>query len=51
MCEFHKYDFTKYKGEQSLIKIARNLVDYEAGNIILNSAMNIEKKCLQINLF
>ena len=29
LSEFHDYDFTKYKGEQRLNKIARNLVDYE----------------------
>ena len=31
LCEFHDYDFYKYKGKQPLNKIARNLVDYEAG--------------------
>jgi len=41
LSEFHNYDFTKYKGEQRLNKIARNLVDYEAGKIILDTAMGI----------
>ena len=41
LCEFHKYDFTKYKGEQPVLKMARNLVDYEAGLTIYNTAMNI----------
>jgi DNA (cytosine-5)-methyltransferase 1 len=39
--EFHDYDFSKYKGEQLLLKIARNLVDYEAGLTIYNTAMGI----------
>lgn len=41
LCEFHNYDFNKYKGSQSVIKIARNLVDYEAGKTILETAMGI----------
>lgn len=44
LCEFHNYDFTQYKGEQSVIKIARNLVDYEAGKTILDTAMGIMRK-------
>jgi DNA (cytosine-5)-methyltransferase 1 len=40
-CEFHDYDFRKYKGEQRLDKIARNLVDYEAGRTIFETAYNI----------
>lgn len=44
LCEFHNYDFTKYKGEQSVLKMARNLVDYEAGLTILNTAMGIITK-------
>ena len=39
--EFHNYDFKKYKGKQSRQKIARNLVDYEAGKTILDTAMGI----------
>jgi DNA (cytosine-5)-methyltransferase 1 len=44
LCEFHEYDFTKYKGEQRIDKIARNLVDYEAGLTIFNTAMGIIQK-------
>ena len=41
LCEFHDYDFTQYKGDQPMLKIARNLVDYEAGKTILDTAMGI----------
>jgi len=44
LCKFHDYDFRKYKGEQSTVKMARNLVDYEAGRTILETALNIVKK-------
>jgi DNA (cytosine-5)-methyltransferase 1 len=44
LCEFHDYDFTKYKGTQSVLKMARNLVDYEAGKTILDTAMGIIHK-------
>lgn len=43
-CDFHDYDFYKYKGEQRRDKIARNLVDYEAGRTILETALGIIKK-------
>ena len=43
-CIFHDYDFRKYKGTQSVQKMARNLVDYEAGKTILETALNIYKK-------
>jgi len=43
LCKFHKIDLTSYKGEQSLVKIGRNLVDYEAGLTIFNTARNIFK--------
>lgn len=43
-CEFHDYDFRKYKGKQPVNKIARNLVDYEAGKTILETAMGIIRK-------
>ncbi len=43
LCAFHDYDFTKYKGEQRIDKIARNLVDYEAGRTILDTVMGIER--------
>ena len=39
--EFHNFDFTKYKGEQLVLKIARNLVDYEAGKTIFATAMGV----------
>lgn len=44
LCEFHDYDFKQYKGEQSVVKMARNLVDYDAGKTILETALNIVKK-------
>ena len=44
LCKFHDYNFRKYKGEQSITKIARNLVDYEAGKTILDIAMGIIQK-------
>lgn len=43
LCGFHDYDFYKYKGTQRRDKIARNLVDYEAGRTILESAIGIIK--------
>lgn len=43
-CEFHNYDFYKYKGEQRVDKIARNLVDYEAGKTILETALGLINK-------
>ena len=42
--KFHNYNFTKYKGNQLVLKIARNLVDYEAGKTILETAIGIIKK-------
>ena len=52
-CKFHDYDFRKYKGKQRLDKIARNLVDYEAGKTILDTALGILNKPQpnQIELF
>lgn len=41
LSKFHDYDFRKYKGEQRMDKIARNLVDYEAGLAIFNKARGI----------
>lgn len=38
--KFHEYDFNLYNGEQSKIKVARNLVDYEAGLTIFQCATN-----------
>ena len=50
---FHDYDFRKYKGEQSRVKMARNLVDYEAGKTILDTYLGIKKSknVLQTTLF
>ena len=42
--KFHKYDFTKYKGKQPILKMARNLVDYEAGKTIFETALGIITK-------
>jgi DNA (cytosine-5)-methyltransferase 1 len=44
LSEFHDYDFTKYKGTQRNDKIARNLVDYEAGRTIFQTALGIIRK-------
>lgn len=41
LCDFHDYDFTKYQGKQPRNKMARNLVDYEAGKTILETACGI----------
>jgi DNA (cytosine-5)-methyltransferase 1 len=41
LCKFHEIDLTTYAGSQSKIKIARNLVDYEAGKTILSVALEI----------
>ena len=41
LCKFHEIDLTSYKGEQSLVKIGRNLVDYEAGKTILDTAIGV----------
>jgi len=53
LSDFHNYDFRKYKGKQPINKIARNLVDYEAGKTIFECAQGIynNKKSTQINLF
>lgn len=44
LCIFHDYDFRKYKGEQRVDKMARNLVDYEAGRTIFETALGIIRK-------
>lgn len=53
LIEFHGYDFTKYKGEQRIDKVARNLVDFEAGKTILETALNIQRsrKITQTTIF
>jgi DNA (cytosine-5)-methyltransferase 1 len=42
-CAFHDFDFYKYKGNQRTDKIARNLVDFEAGKTIFETALGIIK--------
>jgi len=44
LCEFHEIDISSYKGSQRKDKIARNLVDYEAGKTILETALGIITK-------
>jgi DNA (cytosine-5)-methyltransferase 1 len=44
LSKFHDYDFNKYKGNQRLNKIARNLVDYEVGRTIFETYLGIERK-------
>ena len=53
LCEFHDYDFYKYKGKQPINKMARNLVDYEAGKTIFQTALGIieSKNTKQTSLF
>tara|TARA_R110002020_G_scaffold201275_1_gene403828 strand:- start:207 stop:851 length:645 start_codon:yes stop_codon:yes gene_type:complete len=52
-CVFHDYNFRNYKGKQTIQKIARNLVDYEAGKTILDTVLGIEQNlnAEQIKLF
>ena len=53
LSSYHDYDFRKYKGKQSVRKMARNLVDYEAGRTIFEIALGIvsKKQSNQIELF
>jgi len=53
LCEFHDYDFYQYKGKQPTNKMARNLVDYEAGKKILDTVLGIivKENVNQMNLF
>ena len=53
LCKFHEIDLSSYKGDQRKDKIARNLVDYEAGKTILQVAMDIYESSnkKQMNLF
>ena len=44
LSKFHDYDFYKYKGKQRIDKIARNLVDYEVGKTIFETALGIINK-------
>lgn len=53
LCNFHQIDLSDYKGEQSKIKMARNLVDYEAGKTIFETALGIINKSntIQTSIF
>ena len=53
LSKFHDYDFKKYKGKQRMDKMARNLVDYEVGKTILDTALGIvrQKNQEQTSLF
>jgi DNA (cytosine-5)-methyltransferase 1 len=52
LSNFHNFEFRQYKGKQPLNKIARNLVDYEAGKTIFQTLLDIkENKTEQIGLF
>ena len=52
LSKYHDYNFRKYKGTQSIGKIARNLVDYEAGKTIFETALGIiNNKTEQTKLF
>ena len=44
LCEFHKINISTYKGIQRKDKIARNLVDYEAGKTIFETMLGIVRK-------
>jgi len=44
LCNFHEINLTSYKGEQPKMKLAKNLVDYEAGRTILETALGIIRK-------
>lgn len=39
--DFHEFNFYNYKGKQRIDKIARNLVDYEVGKTIFETALGI----------
>lgn len=45
--KFHDIDLSTYKGKQRTDKIARNLVDYEAGKTIFATALNIQLQSKQ----
>jgi len=51
--DFHQIDLSTYKGKQRKDKIARNLVDYEAGRTIFETYLGIERKknVNQVNIF
>jgi len=41
LCDFHGINLSSYKGSQRKMKVARNLVDYEAGKTILDKAIQV----------
>ena len=41
LSNYHDYNFRKYKGKQRTDKIARNLVDYQAGRIIFETMLGM----------
>lgn len=51
--KFHEIDLSTYKGEQRTDKMARNLVDYEAGRTIFETALGIirKKDIRQVSIF
>ena len=53
LSKYHNYDFYKYKGKQDIRKMARNLVDYEAGKTIFETVLGIvnNNDTNQINIF
>jgi len=54
LCKFHNFDFYKYNGKQNRRKMARNLVDYQAGKTIFEAARGIivnQKNTNQSKLF
>lgn len=48
---FHDINLENYNGEQSKLKIGRNLVDYEVGKSILEAALNVAPKRVIGSLF
>jgi DNA (cytosine-5)-methyltransferase 1 len=42
--KFHNIDLISYNGKQEKVKIARNLVDYEAGRTIFETMLGIVRK-------
>lgn len=44
LCKFHNIDLSNYNGNEDIEKIARNLVDYEAGKTIFATALGIINK-------
>jgi DNA (cytosine-5)-methyltransferase 1 len=44
LCKIHEINVSNYKGKQSILKVSRNLVDYEAGKTILETALGIISK-------